>query len=240
MHSSTAGSPFSKNGIIFHDHWQQPRHAPPARRDCSQHETNQTTSSASSLGGNARLPTHYPQLRIRPITLMKKPKMPSPLARRGAAERAYLQGQMWAESLRRRKQEQHNAERKLRENANDIMMPIIKDDLNNDNVPSDEQIQTMIENFSAGFAGLGDHPEDVNWNHLHNTMPPEKKNNPEKSMSLASSPPTILKKSFKRSVSAVLADSGIAEDGNLLFFPSGVPLLDEEGEFDEEEGEYDA
>jgi hypothetical protein len=41
----------------------------------------------------------------------------------------------------------------------------------------------------------------------------------------ASSPPLILKKSFKRSVSAVLADSGIAENENLLFFPDGLPLL---------------
>ena len=232
MHSSTAGSPFSKNGSNFHDHWQQLRHAPPTRRDCSQHETNQTTSPASSRGGHARLPTHYPQLRIRPITLLKKPKMPSPLARRGAAERAYLQGQMRAESLRRRKQEQHNAERKLMANANDIMMPINKDDLNNENVPSDGQIETMIENFNAGFAGLGQHPEDLDRNHHHSTFPPKKKNNPLYQMSLASSPPAILKKSFKRSVSAVLADSGIAENGNLLFFPSGVPLLDEEGEID--------
>ncbi len=163
---------------------------------------------------------------------MKKPKMPSPLARRGAAERAYLQGQMRAESLRRRKQEQENAERKLMENANDIMMPINKDDLNNENVPSDGQIKTMIENFNAGFAGLGQHPEDLDRNHHHSTFPPKKKNNPLYQMSLASSPPAILKKSFKRSVSAVLADSGIAENGNLLFFPSGVPLLDEEGEID--------
>ena len=232
IHSSTAGSPFSKNGSNFHDHWLQLRHAPPTRRDCSQHETNQTTSPTSSRGGHARLLTHYPQLRIRPITLMKKPKMPSPLARRGAAERAYLQGQMRAESLRRRKQEQHNAERKLMENANDIMMPINKDDLNNENVPSDGQIQTMIENFNAGFAGLGHHPEDVDRNHHHSTFPPKKKNNPLYQMSLASSPPAILKNSFTRSVSAVLADSGIAENGNLLFFPSGVPLLDEEDEID--------
>ncbi|KAL3807953.1 hypothetical protein ACHAXA_006173 [Cyclostephanos tholiformis] len=123
--------------------------------------------------------------------------MPSPLARRGAAERAYLQGQLRAESLRRRKQEQHNADRKLREHDNDIMMPI--DDPNGDSDSKDGQIQVMVEKRN-------DDP-----------------------LSLATSPPTILHK-FKRSVSAVLADSGIAEDGNLLFFPSGVPLLDEEDE----------
>ena len=87
------------------------------------------------------------------------------------------------------------------------------DSFNDENVATDVQIQLLIEKFEIGFANLMHHPE-------HDPM------------SRASSPPTILKKSFKRSVSAVFADSGIAENGNLLFFPSGVPLLDEEGEID--------
>lgn len=136
-------------------------------------------------------------MRIRPVTLLKKSLLPSPLARRGAAEWAYLQGQLRAEALRRRKQEEHNAERKLREN--DASTSYL-----------DGQIETMIEKFKAGFA---DHPPQRKGGALH---------------PYNASPPTILTKSFKRSVSAVLDDSDIpAENENLLFFPSGVevPLL---------------
>lgn len=93
-----------------------------------------------------------PFLRLRPVAPVTTPPLPSPLARRGAAERAYLQGQLWAEARRRRTQEQHDP-----------------------NVPA-----------------------------------------------------VLLKKKFECSVSAVLADSGIDEDGSLLFFPDGVPLLDED------------
>lgn len=133
-------------------------------------------------------------MRIRPVTLLKKSSLPSPLLRRGAAERAYLQGQLRAETLRRRKQEEHNAERKLREN-------------NASTSYLDGQIETMIENFKVGFADH--HPPQRKGLHPYNT-----------------SPPTILTKSFKRSVSAVLDDSDIpAENEHLPFFPSGVPLL---------------
>ena len=58
-----------------------------------------------------------PQLRIRPIHHARKEsekKLPSPLARRGAAEREYLQGQIKAELRERRKQRQHNEDRKMR------------------------------------------------------------------------------------------------------------------------------
>ncbi|KAL3800395.1 hypothetical protein ACHAW5_003119 [Stephanodiscus triporus] len=219
MHSSTAGSLFSKSNSIQHDINHSNAISVPG-----------VTSSDLSRGGQACQPTPAPQLRIRPITLIKKPKMPSPLAWRGAAERAYLQGQLRAESLRRRKQELHNAERKLLENANDVMMP--KDDFNDENDASDIQIQTMIENFMFGFADLGHDPNNAGRNHHHNTLPPKTNNNPQDPISLSSSPPTILKKSFRRTVSEVLADSGIDENGNLLFFPSGVPLLDEEDEID--------
>ena len=37
MHSSTAGSLFSTNGSFIHDHWQQPRTSPSARREGRQH-----------------------------------------------------------------------------------------------------------------------------------------------------------------------------------------------------------
>jgi hypothetical protein len=222
VHSSTAVSLFSKDGDSFHNNFQQPIETPPTSRHCIQHETNHDGATSflgihpsTSRGGHACLPTQAPRLHIRPITLIKKPNMPSPLARRGAAERAYLQGQLRAESLRRRKQEQHNAERKLREHTRDVMMPI--DDLNGKNDSTDGRIRAMIGH--------------------NNTLPiKKKKSNPRDSQSLATSPPTILHRSFKRSVSAVLADSladsGVAENGNLLFFPSGVPLLDEEDEID--------
>lgn len=173
------------------------------------------TSSPESLAV-----AHFPKLgmRIRPVTLLKKNKMPSPLARRGAAEWAYLQGQLRAESLRRRKQEQHNAERKVRQdNASDTLMMRGMDGFNDKNAAAvDGQIQMMIEKFKLGFADLGGQT-----NHTRKALAPNH-----------SSPPTILKRSFKRSVSAVLADSEIAENENLLFFPSGVPLLVEEDEID--------
>lgn len=184
--------------------------------------------TSSPVGDNLRLSTmtHAPQLRIRPftspggghvssspspklgmrirpVTLLKKSTLPSPLARRGAAERAYLQGQLRAETLRRRKQEEHNAERKLREK-------------NSSTSYLDSQIETMIEKFKVGFFEADHPPQRKGALHPYNA-----------------SPPTILTKSFKRSVSAVLddLDKGMtdldipAENESLLFFPSGVPLL---------------
>ncbi len=218
VHSSTEVSFFSKDGDFFHNNFQRALEAPPTSRDRSQHETNHDNATSflgihpsTSRGENACPPTQAPpRLHIRPITLIKKPNMPSPLARRGAAERAYLQGQLRAESHRRRKQEQHNAERKRREHNNDIMMPI--DDPNDESDSADGRIRAMVDH--------------------RNKLPISEMNNPRDPLSLATSPPTILHKSLKRSVSAVLAESGIAENGNLLFFPSGVPLLDEEGEID--------
>lgn len=167
-----------------------------------------------------RPPPNAPQLRIRPI-LKRELELPSPLARRGAAEREYLQGQLKAEALRRRRREQHNEQRKLRWNA--------------DEVPAgdraggggrDGDVLSMVERLRFGFRGA----------------PAEGKGTPQSSagghdmggLSLSASPPAILKTTFKRSVSAVLADSGIDEDDNLLFFPDGVPLLR-----DEEEGPPD-
>lgn len=49
---------------------------------------------------------------------------------------------------------------------------------------------------------------------------------------IARSPPVILQKSFKRSVSAVIADSRGQddEDACVLFFPDGLPLVEECGE----------
>ena len=183
--------------------------------------------TASPAGDNVRLSTmtHAPQLRlrpftspggghvgshpspklgmrIRPVTLLKKSSLPSPLARRGAAERAYLQGQLRAETLRRRKQEEHNAQRKLRENVSTTSY-------------LDGQIETMIEKFKVGFVDLGIETQDDH-------PPPQRKGAQHP---YNASPPTILTRSFKRSVSAVLDDSDIPADETLLFFPSGTPLL---------------
>jgi len=162
---------------------------------------------AASCRERERLPVNIPQLRIRSIRSRKELKMPSPLARRGAAERAYLQGQLKAEALRRRKQAQHNERRKLRDNATIIPADGVKDEDN-----SNKDILNMVEKFKFGL-GLS-----------------KKKNSRQNLSEFASSPPPILKTTFKRSVSAVLADSGIHEDSNLLFFPDGVPLLNEEEE----------
>mmetsp|Transcript_28053 Transcript_28053/g.52960 ORF Transcript_28053/g.52960 Transcript_28053/m.52960 type:complete len:848 (-) Transcript_28053:3693-6236(-) len=170
--------------------------------------TNLPLATASWFHKRLSAPPH---LCIRPI-LKKELKLSSPLVRRGAAEREYLQGQLKAEALRRRKQEQHNEERKLKWNSNIPLMSCFKDD------KPDEDILSM--KFKFGFKGCA--PMDGEKS-LH-------KRSHKDLREFAASPPAILKKTFKRSVSAVLADSGIDEDGNLLFFPDGVPLLRDDDE----------
>ena len=194
---------------------------------------NLPTTAPPITRGNGPI-TNAPQLRIRPIhqvTTSKREEknMPSPLLRRGAAERAYLQGQLKAEALQRRKQEQHNEDRKMRGRTS--ISPIDIDGLKDKDIPvNDGGIQSMIEKFKFG---LGPPQNDNNQNSLLGFIP-KRKNSRKDLRDFASSPPAILKKTFKRSVSAVLADSlgtsNQEEDGNLLYFPSGEQLQYEEQE----------
>ena len=149
----------------------------------------------------------FPQLRIRPIASNKELKMSSPLVRRGAAERAYLQRQLKAEALRRRKQEEHNDQRKLRWNANTTPVDGFKDDNK-----SDGDILSMIEKFMFGFEGIGGG---------QNKVKPLPKNSRQDLNDFAASP---------AAVSVVLTNSGIDDDSNSLFFTDGVPLLRVEDE----------
>ena len=155
-----------------------------------------------NVGAGAPRPRNknpIPQLPMRPILTKKELKMPSPLARRGPAERAYLQGQLKAEAQRRRKQEQHNNERRQRCSwqAGDDCADH-QDDTNN--AMTDTDIQSMIEKFKFGHLGA---PPTNKLKFL-----PKKKNSRNNLPEFgAASPPAILKKTFKRSVSAVLEDS---------------------------------
>ncbi|KAL3760148.1 hypothetical protein ACHAWU_002219 [Discostella pseudostelligera] len=182
-------------------------------------------SSSDVLQHYARMPMmNAPQLRMRPVSIAKETQnaiitMPSPIARRGEAERAFLQRQMKAEALIRREQARHNQERKLR-NACTILPP-----------PCLEGEQQQEEDELAGNERLAISQLELHPATADGKQPINRKHSRQQFLrEFASSPPLILKKSFKRSVSAVLADSGIAENENLLFFPDGLPLLNEQEE----------
>ncbi len=69
MHSSTAGSLFSTNGSFIHDHWQQPRTSPSARREGRQHGSivldDSTAGSLFSTNGSF-VHDHWQQPRTSP------------------------------------------------------------------------------------------------------------------------------------------------------------------------------
>jgi len=199
----------SKPGLYF---------GPPTEEESSNSAyTEEDTNVLSNL--STRMPSipaplvSAPQLRIRPIHHIRKDsekKMPSPLARRGAAERDYLQGQIKAELRERRKQRQHNEDRKMRGSISPRDIEGLKD---KDITSSDADVQSIANKFKL----------KGRVNYL-----PKKTNKDSRGGFGAASPPSLLKKTFKRSVSAVLEDSGIAEDGNLLFYPSGEQIQYEE------------
>jgi len=197
----------------------QPRKLPGHRARGSSRETlfpsleldlNEEADILPKLPSASTARHSIPQLCIRPKSKQGSKedlKMPSPLARRGASERAYLEGQLRAEALRRRRQEQQNEERKFRWKRDMATMGGCSDD----DLSSDEGILTMLEKFKFGIEGMG-------------SSKPLPKNRRQQVRDLDASPPAILKTTFKRSVSAVLEDSGIDDDVNVLFFPDGVPL----------------
>lgn len=84
------------------------------------YDTNNTDTPASAaaegdLDHDVPFPTYIPKLRIRRSSSdMDLKIMPSPLARRGGYEMEYLQKQLKAEALIRRKQQLHNEERNRR------------------------------------------------------------------------------------------------------------------------------
>ena len=207
----------SKPGLYF---------GPPTEEESSKSaNTEEDTDILSNL--STRMPSipaplvSAPQLRIRPIHHIRKDsekKMPSPLARRGAAERDYLQGQIKAELRERRKQRQHNEDRKMRGSISPKNIEGLKDE---DISSSDTNAQSIANKFKLGTFGRDGQKGKVSYL-------PKKTNKDLRGGFGAASPPSLLKKTFKRSVSAVLEDSGIAEDGNLLFYPSGEQIQYEE------------
>jgi len=207
----------SKPGLYF---------GPPAEEESSnsankEEDTNVLSNLSTRMPSIPAPLVSAPQLRIRPIHHIRKDsekKMPSPLARRGAAERDYLQGQIKAELRERRKQRQHNEDRKMRGSISPKNIEGLKD---KDISSSEADAQSIANKFKLGTFGRDGQKGRVNYL-------PKKTNKDSRGGFGAASPPSLLKKTFKRSVSAVLEDSGIAEDGNLLFYPSGEQIQYEE------------
>lgn len=158
---------------------------------------------------------HRPQIRIQPSN--SGAETPSHLARRGAEERTYLESQWRAEESLRRRHEVHNQERKARE--------LIIDD---DEDAHNDEISALMEKFTD-FELNNEHSSYVDcmkrWVPVNNNrkLPSSNREN------VAPSPPIILQKTFRRSVSAVIADSRGREDSDacVLYFPDGLPLVDE-------------
>lgn len=203
----------SKPGLYF---------GPPTEGSANTEEDTNVLSNLSTRMPSIPAPlVSAPQLRIRPIHHIRKDsekKMPSPLARRGAAERDYLQGQIKAELRERRKQRQHNEDRKMRGSISPKDIEGLKD---SNIASSDADAQSIANKFKLGTFGRDGQKGRINYL-------PKKTNKDSRGGFGAASPPSLLKKTFKRSVSAVLEDSGIAEDGNLLFYPSGEQIQYEE------------
>lgn len=160
---------------------------------------------------------HRPQLRIQPLK-SGGAATPSHLARRGAEERTYLESQLRAESSLRRNyknQWQNNEEmRKAREKI------VFEDDEDGYN----DEISALMEKF-RDFQLNNEHGDC-----LQRWLPARKKRLPGSNReNVAPSPPIILQKSLKRSVSDVIADSRGQDDDDacVLFFPDGLPLVDE-------------
>ena len=156
---------------------------------------------------------YAPKLSIKSRRTKPQQGLASSLLRRGAEEQAYLQGQLKAEANQRRRQQLHNEERKLRQNFK----------TEEEEGACDDEVQSMIDKFNFGFGGMEGKPKDRN--ETNNPNPKGSKTFRD----FAGSPPAILKKTFRRSVSAVLADSGKNDEDNfVLCFPNGAPFLDDE------------
>ena len=153
-------------------------------------------------------------MRIEP--LRSGAETPSHLARRGAEERTYLESQLRAEEQLRRKHRVENQERKARERI------VIEDDESDSH---NDEISALMEKF--GDFQLNN--EEMTHASCFKQWVPARNMISSRDSTAAPSPPIILQKTFKRSVSAVIADSRGQEDEDacVLFFPDGLPLVDE-------------
>jgi len=142
-------------------------------------------------------------------------KTPCHLARRGAEERTYLESQLRAEENIRKKHHWENEERKAREER-----LTIQDD---ENDAHNDEISALMEKFTDFELDS----TEMSLSECARKWVPVQQN--KKLRNIAPSPPIILQKTFKRSVSAVIADSRGEddEDACVLFFPDGLPLVDE-------------
>lgn len=192
------------------------------------HDDAPASAAAEAMDGedlhhDVPFPTCIPKLRIRRIASEIDLKlMPSPLARRGGKEVEYLQKQLKAEALIRRKQELHNEQRKMRKQSRD------EGGNNNDCIG----ISTLIEEDGMKNNKFSYAQKPHRRRHSRSSNKSIDNNNCN-FMDLAASPPAILKNfSFKRSVSEALNDSDLPpEDANLLFTPMGRPLrVDDEND----------
>lgn len=181
-------------------------------------------TEGDDLHHDVPFPTCIPKLRIRRITSEIDLKlMPSPLARRGGKEVEYLQKQLKAEAMIRRKQELHNEQRKMRKQSRD------EGGNNNDCIG----ISTLEEDGMKNNKFSYEYAQKPHRRRHSRSSNKSIDNNNCNFMDLAASPPAILKNfSFKRSVSEALNDSDLPpEDANLLFTPMGRPLrVDDEND----------
>lgn len=162
-------------------------------------DTAVPTDVEGSITHDVPFPTYIPKLRIRRISSdMDLKIMPSPLARRGGKEMEYLQKQLKAEALIRRRQQLHNEERNRRRGTN-----------------SDDEIESSEDEDKFAYA-----PNNFNCRQ-------GRPNNTVMDLA-GSPPAILKRYSLRRTVSDALQDSGIPEDANLLFTPMGKPLIDDE------------
>ncbi|KAL7519365.1 hypothetical protein ACHAWX_004129 [Stephanocyclus meneghinianus] len=170
---------------------------------------NETTSATNQTY------RHKPQWRVQP--LKSGAETPSHLARRGIEERTYLENQLRAEESRRRMHQWENEERKAWEKN--------VGEEGDDNDGHDVEISALMEKFTGFHLGN----EMVQLDCLKRFIPDKSKYMSRSRDSAIPSPPIILQKSFKRSVSAVIADSRGLDDQDacVLYFPDGLPLVDE-------------
>ena len=175
---------------------------------------NELLNDAEKSEAAAANQVHRPPLRNQP--LRSGAETPSHLARRGVEERTYLESQLRAEEQMRRKHRMENQERKAREGI------VIEDD---ENDTHNDEISALMEKFSEFQLNN----EEILHESCFRHWAPARNMKFSRDGSTAPSPPIILQKAFKRSVSAVIADSRGQEDEDacVLFFPDGLPLVDE-------------
>lgn len=174
---------------------------------------NNEVSSEESIAAS-RVHQQRPPLRIQPLK-SGGAETPSHLARRGTEERTYLENQLRAESSLRRTLKKRWQNEELAPSQKIVIE-------NGEDAQQNDEISALMEKFTDFQLNN----EDC----LQRWAPARNKRLPGSCReNVAPSPPIILQKSLQRSVSALIADSRGQEDDDacVLYFPDGLPLVDE-------------